>query len=85
MGEKGDNGNYREQKIILKKKKKKSSSHLPVQNLLQLRETGRISDEHYSVQAVQLPGNYDLTSRGTIGERICMNLLSVVCIFATIV
>lgn len=37
------------------------------------------------VQAIQLPRNYDLTSGGTIGEWICMNLLLLVCIFATIV
>lgn len=36
-------------------------------------------------QAIQLPANYDLTSGGAIGERICMNLSSLVCIFATIV
>lgn len=45
------NSNYRKQKRILPKQKTKninSSSHLPVRNLLQPRETWRISDEHYS-------------------------------------
>lgn len=76
----GTTGNRRE--FLKKKLSPPISQHKIYCNS---KKCGEFQMSIIQVQATQLPRNYDLTSGGTIGERICMNLLSLVCIFAMIV